>query len=124
MAMKRGLLIAAAVAASSLGAFAASAHAFLDHANPAVGSAVPDSPPSVTLWFTQELEPAFSSVTVKNAAGQDVEDGAAVVDPANRAELMVKLKKLPPGTYTVRWHVVSVDTHTTDGDFTFDVGGK
>ena len=39
------------------------AHAFLDHASPAVGSSVPASPPVVTLWFTQDLEPAFSAVT-------------------------------------------------------------
>jgi len=73
----------------------ARAHAFLDHAIPAVGSSVPASPAVVTLWFTQDLEPAFSDVTVK---------------------------PLPPGTYTVSWHVVSVDTHPTEGTFTFEVG--
>src|SRR5215472_12590438 len=45
------------------------AHAFLDHASLPVGSSVPASPPVITLWFTQDLEPAFSSVTVTNEAG-------------------------------------------------------
>ena len=38
------------------------AHAFLDHSDPAVGSTVPASPDVMHLWFTQQLEPAFSTV--------------------------------------------------------------
>jgi copper resistance protein C len=33
----------------------------------------------------------------------------------------VTLPKLPPGTYTVNWHVTSVDTHKTEGNYTFTV---
>ena len=36
-------------------------------------------------------------------------------------ELQIGLKSLPPGTYLVSWHVVSVDTHPTEGTFTFDI---
>ena len=51
----------------------ASAHAFLDHAEPRVGNTVATAPREVTLWFTQKLEPAFSSITVTNSAGQRVD---------------------------------------------------
>jgi hypothetical protein len=98
------------------------AHAFLDHASPAVGSSVPATPPVVTLWFTQDLEPAFSSVTVTNEAGQRVDLGNAQIPQGSPAELQIGLKPLPPGTYLVSWHVVSVDTHPTEGTFTFEVG--
>jgi methionine-rich copper-binding protein CopC len=100
----------------------ARAHAFLDHASPAVGGSVPASPAIVTLWFTQDLEPAFSEVTVTNEAGQRVDLGNAQIPQGSPAELRVGLKPLPPGTYTVSWHVVSVDTHPTEGTFTFAVG--
>ncbi len=60
----------------------ASAHAFLDHASPRVGSTVQGSPPEVRLWVTQELA---------------------------------------PGRYTVKWRALSVDTHVTGGDFSFEV---
>ncbi|HUH94704.1 MAG TPA: CopD family protein [Casimicrobiaceae bacterium] len=50
----------------------ASAHAFLDHASPRVGSTVHGSPPDVRLWFTQELEPAFSTLSVQDAGGHGV----------------------------------------------------
>jgi copper resistance protein C len=28
---------------------------------------------------------------------------------------------LPPGVYRVNWHVLSVDSHKTQGSFTFEV---
>jgi methionine-rich copper-binding protein CopC len=34
----------------------------------------------------------------------------------------VPLKAIRPGTYRVTWRVLSVDTHTTEGSFTFKVG--
>jgi methionine-rich copper-binding protein CopC len=118
-------IIAAALAAELaliVAGPAAQPHAFLDHASPAVGSAVAASPSAVTLWFTQELEPAFSSVTVINQAGQRVDLGNVQVPQGAPAELQVGLRALPPGTYTVSWHVVSVDTHRTEGRFEFSIG--
>ena len=96
-------------------------HAFLDHASPPVGSSVSASPPVVTLWFTQDLEPAFSGVTVTNEAGQRVDLGNAQIPQGSPAELQIGLKPLAPGTYLVSWHVVSVDTHPTEGTFTFEI---
>ena len=114
----------ALVSALAIGAASpAQAHAFLDRASPAVGSAVPTSPPSITLWFTQDLEPAFSSVTVTNDAGQRVDLGNARIPQGGPDQLQIGLKPLSPGTYTVSWHVISVDTHPTEGTFTFTVGG-
>jgi len=98
------------------------AHAFLDHSDPAVGSTVPTSPAVMHLWFTQELEPAFSWVNVSDQSGAAVNDGSAAIDPNDKTEMTVKLKPLPAGTYTVKWHALSVDTHTTEGDFNFQVG--
>ena len=120
--MGRFMVALIAGGAVTTAALAAQAHAFLDHASPAVGSSVPASPPIVTLWFTQDLEPAFSDVTVTNEAGQRVDLGNAHIPQGSPAELQIALKPLLPGTYLVSWHVVSVDTHPTEGTFTFDVG--
>jgi copper resistance protein C len=95
------------------------AHAFLDHATPLVGSTVPAAPHEVALWFTQSLEPAFSSVEVTDASGARVDDGKAAVSGNT---MRIGLKSVAPGTYRVRWHALSVDTHTTEGSFTFHVG--
>ena len=101
---------------------AAQAHAFLDHASPPVGGAVATSPAAVTLSFTQDIEPAFSNVTVTNQVGQRVDLGNAQVSPGAPAQLRIGLRPLPPGTYTVSWRVVSVDTHPTEGRFEFSIG--
>jgi len=103
----------------ALSAPAARAHAFLDHASPLVGSTVSAAPHEVSLTFTQNLEPAFSSVTVTDASGAQVNQGKAQISGNT---MRVGLKSLAPGTYRVRWHVLSVDTHTTDGSFSFHVG--
>src|SRR5271156_5361217 len=102
-----------------IGGAAAEAHAFLDHAEPRVGSTVPTAPREISLSFTQKLEPAFSSVEVSDGNGARVDLGR----PSVSASVMrVRLKPLSAGTYRVRWHVLSVDTHTTEGSFTFQVG--
>ena|SRR5215467_14542770 len=97
----------------------AHAHAMLDHANPRVGTTVATAPQEVTLWFTQKLEPAFSGIKVTNAAGQRVDTGGTRV---NGTVMSVTLRGGGTGTYRVEWKVLSVDTHTTQGSFTFRVG--
>jgi len=119
---RRAALAALAFLASA--AFAPSggfAHAFLDHALPSVGSTVHGSPGEVTVWFTQEIEPAFSNLRVVDQNGAQIDKQNNAVDPSDRTVMKVSLPKLPPGKYKVFWHVLSVDTHTTDGTFSFEV---
>jgi methionine-rich copper-binding protein CopC len=99
----------------------ARAHAFLDHSSPKVGSTVAAAPRELLLWFTEKLEPAFSAVEVRSAQGAVV-SGRAQVAGGDATELRVPLKALPPGTYSVSWRVLSVDTHRTQGSFSFRVG--
>ncbi len=117
--MKRVLAFAfvAACVASGL----AYAHAFLDHAAPAVGSTVRTPPAQVKLWFTQQLEPAFSTLRVVDQSKKRIDRGDAKVDPGDPRILEVSVPALAPGRYRVVWRVLSADTHVTEGDFTFDV---
>jgi methionine-rich copper-binding protein CopC len=119
--MKRSLSRLLAFASAMILVSLAGAHAFLDHATPAVGSAVRASPTQVELWFTQQLEPAFSTARVSDRSGKQVDKGDPQVDRADATLLRVSLPRLAPGTYRVTWRVLSVDTHVTEGDFTFDV---
>jgi copper resistance protein C len=112
-------LAAALLASLSVGAHA---HAFLDHAQPRVGSVTPSAPSQVSIWFTQELEPAFSTVQVTDASGKQVDTGPAHVNARDPLLLEVPLAKIGPGEYMVTWRAVSVDTHVTQGHFTFRVG--
>ena len=114
----RKLTPAAAALLAVIASTAAKAHAFLDHAEPRVGSTVPTAPRDLALFFTQNLEPAFSSVEVSDASGARVDLGKPSISAST---MRIGLKQLPPGTYKVRWQVLSVDTHTTEGSFTFHV---
>jgi copper resistance protein C len=96
----------------------AAAHAFLEEAAPRVGSTVHDAPREVTLRFTQDLEPAFSTVTITDASGLRVD----VDKPSFRGNVIrVPLREIGPGSYRVTWRVLSVDTHPTEGSFSFVV---
>lgn len=94
------------------------AHAFLEHADPGAGATLTSPPKKVALAFTEPLEAAFSDVTVTDSAGHDVEASHAVVAGTS---MTVALKPLAPGTYRVAWHVASVDTHRTEGAYSFTV---
>ena len=97
------------------------AHAFLKDANPEVGSTVQTSPSEVRIRFTENIEPAVSTIEVFDASGKEVDKRDLHLDRSDRALLHVSLPPLGAGTYKVVWRVVSVDTHVTNGNFTFRI---
>jgi copper resistance protein C len=105
----------------AFGTGAAQAHAFLDHASPSVGSTVRSAPHEVTLSFTLNIEAASSNVQVTDSSGARVDEGKAQISGKT---MRIGLKALKPGTYRVRWHVLSVDAHNAEGSFSFTVSGS
>ena len=103
------------------GAARVEAHAFLKDAEPGVGSTVQTSPSEIRIRFTENIEPAFSSIQVFDASGKEVDKRDVHLDRSDRALLRVSLPQLRAGIYKVVWRVVSVDTHVTNGSFTFRV---
>lgn len=117
----KAMMLAAALAIC--GAASAFAHAFIDHASPPVGRTVSPAPAEVRLWFTQKLEAAFSRIQVFDGHDQRVDRNDSHLDPKDPTQLIVSMRPLPPGSYKVIWRVVSVDTHVTEGHYTFKVAG-
>ena len=97
------------------------AHAFLKDAGPGVGSTIQTSPSEVRIRFTENIEPAVSSIQVFDASGKEVDKRDLHLDRSDHALLHVSLPLLGAGIYKVVWRVVSVDTHVTNGNFTFRV---
>ncbi|MBI3971249.1 MAG: copper resistance protein CopC, partial [Chloroflexi bacterium] len=117
------LVIAAVLMAAAAPATPAQAHANLVRAEPPANSVLPEAPPTVQLWFSEEPEPRFSEVAVYTSTQERVPVAAIEVAPEDRRSLVVKLGALPPGSYTVAWKALSsVDGHTTAGAFAFAVG--
>jgi copper resistance protein C len=115
------LLLALAVAAP-LSAPPAYAHAFLDHAVPGVGMTVSGPVREIRIWYTQGVVTAFSAVTVTSSTGGAIPASRPVTASADQQTIVVHLgRALGPGTYTVNWRALSVDTHATTGSFHFTV---
>jgi methionine-rich copper-binding protein CopC len=96
----------------------AHAHAFLDHADPRVGSTVHPAPTQVKVWMTEGLEPSFCKLQVFDHAGTEVDRKDVHV---NGQTMTVSVGALPAGTYKVAWKAVATDTHRTAGTFSFSV---
>ena len=58
------------------------------------------------------------SITRTQAPGVETFGKASVSGNTMR----IGLKAAGPGSYKVNWHALSVDTHTTQGAFTFRIG--
>jgi methionine-rich copper-binding protein CopC len=119
--VRRLILLLGAICATTLFDTAAAAHAFLDHAIPPVGGAVPAPPREIRLFFSEAIEPLFSSIAIASAGGQPIKTGPAVVGVADHSQFVLPLPALSPGRYRVTWHVVSIDSHPTEGSFTFEI---
>ncbi len=112
------LSVALAGMLTAAGAFA---HAHLQQQIPTAGAQL-SFPQTLTLSFSEGIEPAFSGVTVTGPQQHAVATGKLTRSADNPAEVTLPLAEaLPPGEYTVAWHVVSVDGHKTKGQYTFSV---
>jgi methionine-rich copper-binding protein CopC len=101
---------------------AALGHAVLVRSVPASRSTLREPPERVQLWFSERLEPAYSTVGVWSEAGAQVDARDASVAPDDPRRLSVSLPPARPGRYTVRFRVLSVDGHVVEGSFPFTVG--
>ncbi len=99
----------------------AHAHAQLVRADPPVGGTVRSTPAQVEIAFSEAVEPRFSTIGVTDGSGVQVDkhDVHAMLGDTHR--LVVNLGPVSPGIYKVAWHVTSVDTHKTEGTFSFTV---
>jgi copper transport protein len=103
----------------------AEAHAVLLHSDPAKDAIVQGIPSQVRMWFSEELNPSTSTVSVFNSANQRVDRRDARVSPDDAHRLSVSLPgDLSPGTYIVIWHTQSSDDgHVLSGSFLFKLAG-
>ena len=115
----RGLFLA--LVAWVLGVGLALAHSGLQRAEPPVESKLKRPPSEVKLYFTERLEPAYSTIRVEDDHRAQVDRQDSHVDPSNPLLMRATLQPLEHGDYTVIWRVLSVDGHVTEGRFTFRV---
>jgi hypothetical protein len=99
----------------------AESHAVLVRSVPAARAVLSRPPGRVQVWFSERLEPAFSSMAVWSASGAQVDKRDATVSADDPKQLAVTLGALEPGPYMVRYRVLSVDGHVIESSFPFTI---
>ncbi len=102
------------------------AHAGYDHSQPAANERLPagQSPTQVKVWFSEQVEPRFSELSVFDKNGVRVDRGDSHINGGDPKALLVALKPdLPDGPYTVIVKNASAeDGHIIRGSFAFLIG--
>ncbi len=101
----------------------ASAHAILLRSDPAKDSVLSIAPKQVRMWYSEALNPAFSTAVVVNGENKRVDNRDAHVSSSDQTEMDLTLQpNLPPGVYIVIWRTDSAaDGHILRGSFIFKV---
>jgi methionine-rich copper-binding protein CopC len=117
----RAVAIVSILLAVALGAALVEAHAKLARSEPAAASTLRSAPGEVRLWFTENLEAAFSSAHLLDGERRRVDGAEGKVDGTNGTLLRMTLPALGAGSYTVVYRVVSIDSHVTAGELSFNI---
>lgn len=97
------------------------AHAILVRSEPAKDSIITTAPKQIDVWFNDKVGSEFKALAVIDSTGKRLDNKDVQQETFDQSHLYATLQPLTPGTYTVRYRVVSVDTHIVSGKFQFTV---
>ena len=100
---------------------AASAHAIVLESSPAPGAVLAQAPAQITLRFNSKLERRFARLTLATGNQPPAPVTPAGEDPATADRLVIPVHSLAPGDYVLRYRVLAVDGHITEGALRFTV---
>lgn len=107
--------------ASLLSPLVAQAHAILVKSQPAQDEEVKVAPKQVDLWFNDPVRSQYKALAVIDSEGKRVDNRDVEQALTDGSHIYATLSDLAPGTYTIRYRVVSQDTHIVTGKFQFSV---
>lgn len=121
---RRACAATAAAAAALSTAAPAFAHATLEATEPARGATVKVQPKAIVFHFSERVEMNFSAVHLYDANGRPIDDGRAMHPGGVSSDVAIGFAaaKVPEGTYTATYRVISADGHPVSGGFVFSIG--
>lgn len=119
--MLKKTLTVTALLGSLLAASSVWAHAHLKSQSPAADSTV-SAPAELSLTFSEGVEADFSKVTISKDGTEILVKSLATQGSDKKTLIVTPAAPLTKGDYKVEWHVVSVDTHKSEGAYAFKVG--
>lgn len=125
-ALKRGIAGATATLAMALSLHTSPvlAHAMLVKAEPARRAALAKAPVQVRLWFNEEVEKDYAALTLLDESKRALTEVIPQISADDPKSIVLPLPELPPGKYTVKFRVLSVDGHVVDSSYDFTVKSK
>ena len=100
------------------------AHSMLVKAEPPRRAILAKAPGQVRLWFNEDIEGDYASLTVLDTDKHPVTDAKPILAPDDPKSIVLPLPELAPGKYSVKFRVLSVDGHVVDSSFDFTVKSK
>lgn len=100
---------------------AVSAHAILVKSQPAKDEEITEAPKQIDLWFNDPVRSEYKALAVIDSEGKRVDKRDVEQDLLDGSHIHASVEDLQPGTYTIRYRVVSEDTHIVTGKFQFTV---
>jgi methionine-rich copper-binding protein CopC len=97
------------------------AHAKMVRSSPAENAVLTESPKQVDVWFDDKVGTEYKALAVIDSKGKRVDNKDLVQETLDSAHLYATVPTLPPDTYTVRYRVVSIDTHIVTGKYQFTI---
>ena len=97
------------------------AHAVVVESTPADGAALREAPKAVELRFNVRVEQSLARASLRGAGPQPLALTALRTDTPRTDRLTVPLPALKPGEYELRYHVLAIDGHTTQGILRFQI---
>lgn len=104
-----------------LSPLAAQAHAILVKSQPEKDATVTEAPKQIDLWFNDPVRSEYKALAVIDSEGKRVDNHDVEQSLTDGSNIYATVQTLAPGTYTVRYRVVSQDTHIVTGKFQFTV---
>jgi methionine-rich copper-binding protein CopC len=114
-------LTTAALLSTLLVASSVFAHAHLKSATPAADSTTV-APKELRLVFSEGVEAAFTKVNLSRDGAAVAVKGITTEGTDKKTLIVTPAAPLAAGNYKVEWHAVSVDTHKSEGHYSFKVG--
>jgi copper resistance protein C len=110
-----------AVAALLLQVTAASGHAILIASTPKEGDVISNSDPTFALQFNVRIDGIRSRISLVHPDGSI--QPVSINKQTSPDILTANAKGLTPGNYHIRWQVLAVDGHISNGEVRFTVRG-
>lgn len=97
------------------------AHAIMVKSQPEQNEILTTSPKQIDVWFNDKVGGEYKAVAVIDSKGNRVDNKDVQQEMLDGSHLYCTVPNLPPDTYTVRYRVVSIDTHIVTGKFQFTI---